>query len=404
MSGRLALLGARLPDGRIADVTLADGRIAAIEPPGAPPPDGEAPDEAGETALPLDGLLLLPALVDGHIHLDKTFWGAPWQPHVPGGGVPARVAAEKAVLAGLDVPVAERAEALARHVATLGTTRLRCHVDVDTGIGLSGLEALLEVRERCRALVDIQLVAFPQSGVIADPGTADLMEAAVRAGAEAVGGLDPAGFDGDVDGQLDVVFGIAERHGTYVDIHLHDPAEQGAAELRRIAARTRATGLQGRVAVSHAYALGAVDDRVFAETAAALAESGVAIMTNGPGQDPIPPVRRLTDAGVTVFAGSDNIRDAWSPYGSGDMLERTRLIGYRNGLATDEDLELAFALATTDAARVLGGEGYGFEIGCVADLVAVRASGLPEAVATFPTRALVVKAGRVIARDGRLMR
>lgn len=403
MSGRLVLLGARLPDGRLADVTLADGIIAAIDPTGAPRTAADGRAES-ETALPLDGLLLLPALVDGHIHLDKTFWGTPWQPHVPGGGVPARVAAEKSVLAGLDVPVAERAEALARHVATQGSTRLRCHFDIDTGVGLSGLEALLEVRDRCCDLVDIQLVAFPQSGVIADPDTAELMEAAVRAGAEVVGGLDPAGFDHDVDGQLDIVFGIAERHGSSIDIHLHDPGEQGASELRQIAERAQAAGLQGRVAVSHAYALGAVDDRVFAETAAALATGGVAIMTNGPGQDPIPPVRRLTDAGVTIFAGSDNIRDAWSPYGSGDMLERARLIGYRNGMATDKDLALAFALATTHAARVLGVEGYGLEVGCVADLIAVRAEAVPEAVATFPPRALVIKSGRIIARDGRLER
>ncbi|MEZ5666883.1 MAG: amidohydrolase [Alphaproteobacteria bacterium] len=393
MTAALVLRDALLPDGRSADLRLAEGRIAAIEPAGGPP----AP---GENAIALGGQLLLPGFVDGHIHLDKTFAGLPWRPHVAGGGVPARVAAEKAALAGLTVPIAERATALVRQAAAFGTTRMRSHVDIDTGVGLAGLEALLDVRARCADLMDIQLVAFPQSGVLAGPGTADLLDRAVAAGAEAVGGLDPAGFDGDIEGQLEVVFGIAERRGAWVDIHLHDPGEMGAFELRRIAARTRALGLQGRVAVSHAYALGAVDDATFGATADALAAAGVAIMTNGPGPDPIPPVKRLRAAGVTVFAGSDNIRDSWSPYGSGDMLERARLIGYRNGLATDDELALALALATDAAAGVLGVDGYGIAVGARADLVAVSASCVAEAVATFPPRSLVIRAGRVVARGG----
>ncbi len=392
----LTLRNGRLADGRAVDVSLRNGRIAAIA-------DADAQAGVGPE-IELGGLLLLPGLVDGHIHLDKTFTGQAWRPHVAGGGVAARVAAEKSVLGAMDAPIAARAAALVRQVAATGSSWLRSHVDVDTGIGLDGLEALLEVREACRDLVDIQLVAFPQSGVIADPGTADLLDAAIRAGADAVGGLDPAGFDGDVEGQLDIVFGIAGRHGCLVDIHLHDPGELGAFELRRIAARSQALGMQGRVAVSHAYALGAIDDASFGATAEALAAGGVAILTNGPGPDPIPPIKRLQAAGVAVMAGSDNIRDAWSPYGSGDMLERARLIGYRAGFNTDNDLGLAFAMATSVASDVLGVADHGLAVGSRADLIAVRASGIPEAVATFPPRALVFKAGRLVARDGALVR
>lgn len=391
----LILRRALLPDGRCADVTLRDGRISSIDEVGA------QSDDLDENSL--DGLLLLPGLIDGHIHLDKTFTGQPWRPHKPGRSVPARVAAEKSMLRDLTAPAAERATALVERVVVQGSTQLRSHVDVDSEVGLSGLEALVEVREASRQLIDIQIVAFPQSGVLADYGTIDLLDAAVRNGADAVGGLDPAGFDGDAAGQLELIFSIADRVGCLIDIHLHDPGDLGAYELRMIAERSLALGLQGRVTVSHAYALGAIDDATFGQTAEALASGGVAILTNGPGPDPIPPIKRLRDAGVTVMAGSDNIRDAWSPYGSGDMLERARIIGYRSGFNTDEDLALAFAMATTHAAEVLGVEDHGLKIGCRADLVAVAASGIPEAVATFPPRALVIKAGQVVAKDGTLV-
>src|SRR6185503_7418828 len=105
------------------------------------------------------------------------------------------------------------------------------------------------------------------SGILASPGTAELMKVALQSGVEVVGGLDPAGIDGDVAGHLDVVFGLAERHGAHVDIHLHDHGEAGALELREIAGRTRATELGGRVTVSHAYALGEISDTVLAKTA-----------------------------------------------------------------------------------------------------------------------------------------
>jgi cytosine/adenosine deaminase-related metal-dependent hydrolase len=262
------------------------------------------------------------------------------------------------------------------------------------------LHALLRVRETARDLVDIQIVAFPQSGIMISPGVADLLDAAIGEGADLVGGLDPAGIDDDVGGHLGVVFSIAERRGVGVDIHLHDPGPLGCWELRQIATRTLASGLVGKVAVSHAFALGAVDDGEFGRTADALARADVAIMTNGPGAAPMPPVGRLIAAGVRVFAGSDNIRDAWSPLGDGDMLERAMLIAYRQDFRADSDLELAFDLTTRAAGRVLGHEGRGVTLGAVADLVAMPVGSVAEAVAARPTRSLVMKRGRVVARDG----
>ncbi|MEV7190076.1 amidohydrolase family protein [Kitasatospora sp. NPDC093102] len=392
MTSPALLLDATLPDGSAVDVHLADGRITALTPVSARPPHTGAPG-----AVRLDGALLLPALVDGHAHLDKTFLGAPWQPHRATDGLRAQIASERALrheVARL-APVAERAEALARRMASLGTGHVRSHVDVDPDTGLDHLHALLEVRERVRDVIGVQLVAFPQSGVVASPGVADLLDAALREGAELIGGLDPAGFDGDVDGQLDIVFGLAGRHGAGVDIHLHDGGPVGASQLRDIADRTAALGLAGRVAVSHAYALGGLDADELHTTARKLAEAGVAIMTNGPSRS-MPPVKLLHEYGVRVFAGSDNIRDAWWPYGTGDMLERATIIGLQGELMTDRELLLAADLVTTHAAAALGLSDYGLAPGAPADLVAVAAGSVPEAVAAHPERLLVLHGGRTL--------
>jgi cytosine deaminase len=126
-------------------------------------------------------------------------------------------------------------------------------------------------------------------------------------------------------------------------------------------------------------------------------------MTNGPGPEQIPPVKCLVERGVTVFVGSDNIRDAWSPYGNGDMLERARLVGYRAALLTDEELRLALALVTTAPAQVMGLPTPRLEEGAPADLVVLRAAHEMEAVAAAPPREIVIKAGRIVARDGRLV-
>ncbi|MFD9242657.1 amidohydrolase [Streptomyces sp. NPDC059556] len=388
-----ALVRSTLPDGRTADVHLRDGRVHAVEDhvPGRPTPPG---------ALDLAGALLLPALVDGHAHLDKTLLGAPWRPHRATATLREQIAAERASRRTEEVPVAERAAALACRMVSLGTGHVRSHVDVDPDTGLDHLHALLTVRENVGDRLGIQLVAFPQSGVVTAPGVVDLLDAALADGADLIGGLDPVGFDGDADGQLDIVFGLAQRHGKGVDLHLHDGGETGTAQLRDIAARTAALGLGGKVAVSHAYALGDVGEAELDRTCAALAAAGVAIMTNGP-SGPMPPVLRLREQGVRVFAGSDNIRDTWWPYGTADMLERATIIGLRAGLMTDAELGAAASLVTDEAAAALGLRAYGLTPsgsarGSAREMVGVAGSTAAATVASHPRRLLVLHGGRVV--------
>jgi len=350
-------------------------------------------------SVDLGGYVLLPPLVDGHIHLDKSFVGDRWHPHQRATDLRGRLALEKQALAAA-APMVDRAEALIRQVVAFGTQRVRCHVDIDASTGLSHLHAVQAAHARCPDLLDIQYVAFPQAGVISCPGTAEVLQAAMDAGVAVIGGIDPDALDGDAAGQLDLVFGLADRHGVRVDIHLHEPDEQGMRQLLRICERTRALGLQGRVAVSHAYALGEVPPARALQVGERLADAQVAIMTNAPGDRPFPPVSALHAQGVCLFAGNDNIRDCWWPWGNGDLLQRAMLVGYRSGFTTDAELQLALDMVTINADRVLGTQQEPMRAGATASFVAVRADNAVAAVAAVPAQRLSMRAGRWLVGPG----
>ncbi|QDW37294.1 amidohydrolase family protein [Bradyrhizobium sp. KBS0727] len=386
---------ARLADGRIVEIAVSGGRIVAIAPISQRYGTVGAIHDLGRR-------LVLPGMVEGHIHLDKCFIGDDWKPHRPctaGFSVRERVKFEKEYLANAR-PIAVRAAALIDLCVSHGTTHMRSHVDVDAAVGLQHFEQIVAARDAHREKVSVQIVAFPQSGILTSPGTADLLEQAVRAGADLVGGLDPAGHDGDAAGHLDIIFGIAERHGVGIDIHLHDGGLQGIAEIEEIARRTKAAGLGGKVTISHAYALGEVSHDLVQRTAQRLAEAGVAILTNAPGARPFPPVLLLRDAGVNVFSGNDNIRDSWWPYGDGDLLERAMLVGYRSGFNTDDQLAAAFDMVTSNAASALGLTNHGLTVGGTADFVVLDARHVQEAVVARPKPRDVYKNGRLVACGG----
>jgi cytosine/adenosine deaminase-related metal-dependent hydrolase len=371
----------------VADILVQDGTIAAIGPGLAAPEDIEVVDATGQ--------VVLPGLVDAHCHLDKTLYGRPWEPHSADDTLAGRIGNDRRRRHELGIPDAAAVRALLRAMAGAGTAYARTHTDVDPEVGLSGLETVRAVADELAAAVTVEQVAFPQHGLLTFPGTAELVEEALRAGlASAVGGVDPAGMDRDPVRHLDVVFGLAERYGAAVDLHLHDGGSLGAWEIELIAERTRTTGLRDRVTISHAYALGQVDAPTQARLADLLADAGVGITTCAVYSFPVPPVRTLRAAGVTVACGHDGIRDLWGPYGSGDMLERAMHLAYRSTFRRDEDVELALHAATYGGAAALGLPAYGLAVGAPADLVLVEAATPAEAVVVHPPRRLVVKAGR----------
>jgi len=389
---------AKLADGSVKDIGVAGGRIVSIAPAGA----------AGEAGRRVDiaGALLVPGFVEGHIHLDTSFYGDRWIPHKPctdGFDVHQRVAFQAENMA-MAAPMDERARKQLELCVSNGSLQMRSHVMVDSSVGLKSLETILKVREDYRDIIDIQLVAFPQSGILSSPGTPELLDAAIGLGADLVGGLDPASFDRNLDGHLDVVFGVAERRGVGVDIHLHDFGTLGAFTVEEICARTVALGMQGRVVISHAYGLGDLDADAARRIGAKIAAAGISIMTNAPGDHVFPPVALLRAEGVNVFSGNDNIRDSWWPYGDGDMLGRAMMIGYRSGFYTDEELSAAFDVVTAAGAKALGLEGYGIAVGAKADFVTLDAEHVPEAVVAVPKDRRVFKAGRLVAENGVVVR
>jgi cytosine/adenosine deaminase-related metal-dependent hydrolase len=374
------------------DVSIADGRIAAIGP--------DLPREPGVTLEDGAGALLLPGFVEGHTHLDKTLWGMRWYRNEVGPKLTDRIENERRYRAQSGHDAAAQSLALARAFLQAGTTRLRTHVDIDTDAGLRHLEGVLATREALRGVLDMQIVAFPQSGLLGRPGTDTLLADALQAGADVLGALDPALIDRDPVASLNLTFELAQRHGKPIDIHLHEPGELGAFTLGLLLDRVEALGMQGRVVVSHAFCLGALPEPERDALLARLADSRVALLTTAPSSTPVPPLKACLQHGVTLFGGNDGIRDTWTPYGSPDMLERAMQIAARYGLRRDDDLALAFDCVSTTAAHACGFDDYGLQPGARADLVLLDADTLAHAMVARPPRKLVMSNGRVVARNG----
>lgn len=395
----LLLRDVRPMGGPAVDVLVRDGLVAALRPRAGGDPGG------GRSAAPeVDGggALLLPGLVESHAHLDKTLWGLPWYVNEVGPHLTDRIANERRFRAASGHDAGAQSLALARAFLAQGTTRLRTHVDIDTDAGLRHLHGVLATREALRDVMEIQLGAFPQSGLLARPGTADLLDEALRLGADVLGGLDPQAIDRDRVASLDLLFALARKHAKPLDIHLHEQGEEGALTLAAILERVEALGMQGRVAISHGFCLGDVDEARRAALLARMARAGVSIITTGTASRPVPPLLACRAAGVRVAGGNDGIRDTWTPYGRPDMLERAMLIGLRNNLRRDDELALALETVTSAGAQACGFADYGLAPGCRADFVLVDAQNVQEAVVARPPRKLVVAGGRVVARQGAL--
>ncbi|QXI17862.1 amidohydrolase family protein [Pseudomonas hamedanensis] len=346
--------------------------------------------------------LLTAALVESHVHLDKTLYGQPWRPNSAGPTLKDYISNERRVLREVQAPISERAGALLENCIARGSLTMRCHVDIDPEFGLRHVQAMQQLRERYRDLIDLQLVVFPQTGLISRPGTAELMREAMALGVENVGGLDPCGIDNDPIAQLDFVFELAAKFDRGVDIHLHDKGELGLWQIALIADYTERFALHNRVMISHAYCLGMLPWSQVKPVAEHLAALGISLMSSAPADCAVPPFLALREAGVNLCLGSDGIRDAWSPMGNGDMLERAMLLAFRFDLGKDDELAAVFDAATVNGARALGIDGYGVGLGRPADFLLMPVETLGEAVVARPLRE-VYRGGELIASGGRLL-
>ncbi|WP_431280518.1 cytosine deaminase [Leifsonia poae] len=242
--------------GPASDIRIADGVIVAVSP--HDPRDQTISGDPATTFIDGRGLLALPGFINAHAHLDKSWWGKSWVSYGGEATTQGRIEHERLHREALGIPGVESTTALLRALVSLGTTAFRTHVDVDLGVGLDGIRVVKDAVAALGVPVGLEIVAFPQDGVLRRPGVLELLDRAAAEGAEHVGGLDPASIDRDPVGQLDGLFDIADRRGVGIDIHLHDGGELGAFQYELIIERTLATGLAGRVNVAHGFAIGDV--------------------------------------------------------------------------------------------------------------------------------------------------
>ena len=376
------------------DIAIADGKITAIVP--AATLKGSFDEE-----IDGDGGQVFPGLIDAHTHMEKTLVGLGWHRNEVGPTLIDMIENERRVRREENIDFHAQSSTHARMAIAVGTTHIRTHVDIDTEIGIRAFEGVRQTKQDFQDALDIQIVAFPQSGMLIRPGTVELLEEALKQGADIIGGLDPCSMDRDPKGHLDTIFALATKYDVDVDIHVHEPGEMGAFSTELIAERTRVLGYQGRVVISHAFALGGVDEDRLKGLVDLILENDIAIMSHGPGGHRlIPNIKKLRAMGVRLCSGNDGVQDTWNPLQRPDMLERAYIMAYRNNLRRDDDIEDVIDILTYGNANVMGDANYGLRVGANADLVIVEGETHVEAVVARRPRAIVMKRGRITARDG----
>ncbi len=315
--------------------------------------------------------------------------------------------------------ILRRARQVVDRELSAGTTVLRAHTDVDPTIGLVGVEAMIALREEYTDLLTIQIVAFPQEGLLQRPGTGELLRDALALGCDVLGGCAYSEADAaDSRRQIDELFVLAAEHGVPLDFHA-DLADDGRDPRYLlgdyIAQRRLDSGFSDAVTVAHAtsWAGVALAERARVIDAIAQADIGVVVM---PATDlhfggradrtavrrGISPVAALWDAGVRVGCASNNVRNAFTPYGNADPLEAALLLAQSSHLHGPDAYGRVLDSITTDAAAIVGLDAYGIEPGSHADLVVLDASDEEDALLGRPDRRWVLRRGRIVAHTSRV--
>jgi cytosine deaminase len=390
-------------DRPLVDIAIRDGRIAAIEA-GIEAEAQQEIDAAGRAAIP--------GLVEPHMHLEKALLHR----RLP----PTQGTLEEAIrVTGILKSRQERRDVLERSRTVLdmavsnGTVAIRAHPDVDLIQGLIGVETLLELREEYRDLLDIQIVAFPQEGIFKSPGTTALIEESMRLGADVAGGCpyNELSWD-DTKRHIDLVFEIAQKHDADIDMHADfsdEATDRRFAAAAHIAQKTIDAGYRGRVSLGHVTSLGALDPDELKPVLELLREADISIVTL-PATDlylggrndkkntrrGLTPVRALQQAGVNVAYSSNNIRNAFTPFGKADMLLIGNLLAHAISYGTPEHQAAILDMGTGNAARAIGIAGnYGIALGKQADLVILDTYRIADALLDIPARSWVIKRGKI---------
>jgi cytosine/creatinine deaminase len=386
----------------LRDLAIAGGRFVAL------PQDAE---KISALVLEADGRIAVPGFVEPHIHLDKALISERAPVNVSGTLTEAieilwNVKRNYAV-----DEIAARASRVLVQAIENGILRLRTHVDVDPIGGTRPAEGLIRARDQFRDLIDVQIVAFPQEGIVKSPGTEALMRDVMKLGVDVVGGM-PFNEASLADSRrhIEIVFDIAKEFNADIDMHVDETDDPSARTLEILAELTIANGWQGRVTAGHTCALASYPrdyaDRVIARLKAAginmIANPATNLMLQGrlddyPKRRGVTQVKELLAAGVNVACGQDCVHDTFYPFGQNDPLEIAFLLCHASQMSQPGEIRTVMDMVTRNGARALRAPGFEIADGAVADLVVLEARDAREAFATRLPRRWIVRKGRLIA-------
>jgi cytosine deaminase len=382
---------------KLVDIGVADGVISAI-----------GPDLAADAEVEIDaaGMLVTEAFANPHLHLCKVYTldrmdEAALRDYHGGEMGKAMTAIELAARVKDDydrewiVPNVRKAVALA---ALHGNTHIRAFADVDAKARLEGVEALIQVREEFRNIVDLQVVAFAQDGLAREPGASELMRQAMEAGADVAGGIPWIEYtEADAQAHVDEVFGLATEFDKPVSMLVDDAGDPGLRTLEMMATKTIELGWQGRSLAHHARAMALYPKPYFQKVAALLKQAGMGVVSD-PHTGPLHArVHELIEEGVLVCLGQDDISDAYYPLGRNSMLEVAFLAVHLLWMTTLEDMEQLYTMIARDAGRAMGVD-LRVEVGAAAHLVVLGEPNVREALRTHEAPRHVISHGRLIDR------
>ena len=366
---------------------------------------------AGFNEIDASGKLCVPAFVDPHIHLDKVLINESVRVNETGTLTEAiEIIWERKKHYTVD-DIVDRAGRVIMSAVSNGVTHIRTHVDVDNIGGLLPVQGLVETRKKYADIVDLQIVAFPQEGILQNAGAADLMEKAMELGADVVGGMpfNEKSLD-DSAKHIEFAFNLAREFDADIDMHVDETDDPAAKTLEILARQTIANDWQGRVTAGHTCALAGYTKEYADEVIRLVKEAKVHMITNPatnlmlqgrldeqPKRRGITRVKELMAEGINVSFGQDCVKDTFYPFGREDPLEIAFLTAHAAHLSQPDEINQVFDMPTHNAARVMRLKNYGTEPGCQADLVILDAANPAEAITKQADKNIVIKRGNIIA-------
>ena len=356
-----------------------------------------------------NGKVAIPGFVETHIHLDKALI-ADRLPNKSGTLKEALEVTGKLKSTFTREDVEERAEKALQMLIKNGTTHVRTHSEFDPVGGFHGFEVIMALKEKYKDYINMQVVAFPQEGIIKSPGTEEMMRQALEMGADVVGGI-PYN-DLDPEEHLNIVFNLAKEFDKPIDLHqdFYDTSENQTIEM--VAQKTIENGFVGRMAVGHLTSLGDCSGAELERIITLMAKAGISVMSLpmtdlhlGGRKDEknvrraVTPIRKLRDGGVNVVLATNNIRNPFTPYGNGDLLQVAMLAIPVAHLGGADDLPTVLPMITNKAAEAIGIEDYGFKVGNPGTIVVLDSKRYQDAIIDIPKRLLSIFKGKIILEN-----